>query len=72
MEKQRRAGKHFVYKVGRHSQNNQNWMINKFCHIQDEVQDIDGDYLIFGRTFELSKEEGPTTKLKLALPGLII
>jgi prophage tail gpP-like protein len=71
MEKQRREGKKLIYTVGRHSQNKQNWMINKFCHIKDEVQGIDGDYLIYGRTFELSKQDGPTTKIKLGLPGLI-
>lgn len=71
MEKQRREGKQMIYKVGRHSQNGQNWRINKFCHIKDEKQKIDGDYLIYGRTFELSKQDGPTTTLKLGLPGLI-
>lgn len=71
MEKHRREGMQLIYTVGRHSQNRQNWMINKFCHIQDEKQGIDGDYLIYGRTFELSKEDGPTTKLKLGLPGVI-
>lgn len=71
MEKMRRDGHRLIYTVGRHSQNKQNWMINKFCHIKDEVQGIDGDYLIYGRTFELSKQDGPTTKIKLGLPGLI-
>ena len=60
-----------IYKVGRHSQNGQNWAINKFCNIKDEKQGIDGDYLIYGRTFELSKQDGPTTTLKLGTPGLI-
>jgi prophage tail gpP-like protein len=71
MEKHRREGEKLIYTVGRHSQNKQNWMINKFCHIKDEVQGLDGDYLIYGRTFELSKQDGPTTKIKLGLPGLI-
>ena len=71
MEKQRREGKQMIYKVGRHSQNGQNWAINKFCNIKDEKQGIDGDYLIYGRTFELSKQDGPTTTLKLGTPGLI-
>jgi prophage tail gpP-like protein len=71
MEKQRREGLKIIYAVGRHSQNGQNWTINKFCHVSDEVQGIDGDYLIYGRTFELNKKDGPTTKLKLGLPGLI-
>jgi prophage tail gpP-like protein len=71
MEKQRREGLKMIYTVGRHSQDGQNWTINKFCHVSDEVQGIDGDFLIYGRTFELNKKDGPTTKLKLGLPGLI-
>jgi len=71
METQRREGKHIIYTVARHSQNEQNWAINKMCHIKDEKQGLDGDYLIYGRTFELSKQEGPTTKIKLGEPGLI-
>ncbi len=71
MEKQRREGKQLIYKVDRHSQNGKNWRINSFCHIKDEVQKINGDYLIYGRTFDLSKDAGPTTTLKLGMPGLI-
>ncbi|KUG24579.1 prophage tail protein [hydrocarbon metagenome] len=71
MEKQRREGEKLIYKVGRHQQNGKNWAINTICHIKDEIQGIDGDYLIYGRTFELSKQEGPTTRLSLGVPGLI-
>lgn len=77
MEKQRREGTQLLYTVGRHSQNGQNWQINKFAHIKDEVQSlngvqgIDGNYLIYGRMFELTKQSGPITKLKLGEPGLI-
>lgn len=77
MEKQRREGTQLLYTVGRHSQNNQNWQINKFCQIKDDVQTlngkkgIDGDYLIYGRTFELDKRIGPITKVKLGEPGLV-
>jgi prophage tail gpP-like protein len=71
MEKQRREGKQMIYKVGRHSQNGKNWRINCFCHIKDEPLEIEGDYLIYGRTFELSRQNGPTTTLKLGMPGLI-
>lgn len=76
MEKQKREGKQLNYTVARHSQNGKNWTINSLCRIKDEIQTIDGkkidgDYLIYGRTFELSKQSGPTTKLKLGVPGLI-
>ena len=76
MEKQKREGKQLTYTVARHSQQGKNWTINALCRVKDEVQTIDGaaidgDYLIYGRTFELSKQSGPTTKLKLGVPGLI-
>jgi prophage tail gpP-like protein len=77
MEKHRREGTHLVYTVGRHSQNGKNWAINKMCHIKDEkqslngVKGIDADYLIYGRTFTMTKEEGPRTILKLGLPGVV-
>jgi prophage tail gpP-like protein len=77
MEKKRREGRQLIYIVGRHNQNNKNWAINTMCHIEDDVQKIDGapingDYLIYGRSFEMKKESGPITKLKLGEPGLII
>ncbi len=71
MEKHRREGTQLIYTVGRHSQNGQNWMMNKFCHIKDEKQGLDGDYLIYGRTFEMDKQTGPITKVKLGKPGLV-
>jgi prophage tail gpP-like protein len=77
MEKQRREGTQLLYTVGRHAQNNQNWQINKFCQIKDDKQTlkgkkgIDGDYLIYGRTFEMDKQTGPITKLKLGEPGVV-
>ena len=71
MVKQQREGTHLTYTVGRHSQGVKNWAINKMCHIKDEVQGIDADYLIYGRTFEMNKQTGPITKVKLGKPGLI-
>lgn len=71
LEKQRREGIQLNYLVGRHSKNNKNWGINTFCRIVDEVQGIDGDYLIYGRTFEMNKQNGPTTRLRLGEPGLV-
>jgi prophage tail gpP-like protein len=77
MEKRRREGTHLVYTVGRHSQNGQNWAINKMCHIKDETQSLNGkkgidkDYLIYGRTFEMDKQTGPITKVKLGVPGIV-
>lgn len=71
MEHQRRQGSQYNYIASRHSQNGKNWGINRFCRIQDEPQGLDGNYLIYGRTFELSKAEGPRTRLRLGEPGLV-
>jgi len=71
MERQRREGLQMNYTVARHSQDGRNWTINALCRVNDEVQGINGVYLIYGRTFELSKDAGPTTKLKLGPPGLV-
>jgi prophage tail gpP-like protein len=72
MEKHRREGTHLTYTVGRHSQGVKNWAINKICRIKDESQGINADYLIYGRTFEMNKQSGPTTKVKLGKLGLIV
>jgi prophage tail gpP-like protein len=71
MEKHRREGRHLHYKVGRHNQDGANWSINELCRVKDEAQGVDGVYLIYGRTFEMNKKDGPTTKLKLGEPGII-
>jgi prophage tail gpP-like protein len=71
MEQQRREGEQMTYTVGRHSQAGKNWRFGAFCHVADEKQEIDGDYLIYGRTFELRKETGAITRLRLGVPGLV-
>lgn len=77
LEKQRREGTQLVYTVARHNQNGRNWQINNFCHVKDDKQSLSGkkgidqDFLIYGRTFELNKQSGPITKLRLGEPGLV-
>ena len=71
LEKQRREGDQLVYRTPRHSQDGRNWTINELCRVEDEVRNLKGTYLIFGRTFELRKEEGPTTRLKLGPLGMV-
>lgn len=70
MEKQRHDGEQLTYKVKGHSQNGRNWSINELCRVTDEVSGLAGNYLIFGRTFELTKQ-GSFTRLKLGPPGLV-
>ena len=77
MEGNRREGTQLTYTVGRHSQQGKNWTVNKFAHIADDKQSLDGsdgingDYLIYGRTFRLSKDSGPQTIVMLGLAGVI-
>ncbi len=59
------------YRVSRHSQNNKNYEINKIARVVDETRGLDGDYLIYGRTFEMSRQ-GVFTMLKLSYPGMVI
>ncbi|HRR39723.1 MAG TPA: hypothetical protein P5244_00680 [Syntrophales bacterium] len=71
MERMKYEGFRLEYKVPGHSQGGINWRINEMCRVTDEVLGLDGDYLIYGRTFELSKEQGVITTLKLGLPGMV-
>lgn len=72
MEKQRHEGLQYNYTTARHSQGGKNWRMNAFCRVVDEPQGIDGNYLIYGRTFELNKQSSPITRLRLGAPGLVI
>ena len=71
LERQRADALQLTYRVAGHAQNGRNWTINRLCRLQDEPRGIDGVFLIVARTFELSKEEGRTTELRLGLPGVI-
>jgi prophage tail gpP-like protein len=70
LEKMKFEGLQIQYKVKGHSQNGRNYMINEMCHVTDENFGLDRDYLIYGRTFEMSKD-GVYTTLKLGLPGVV-
>jgi len=69
LEKSRHQGLQLIYKVPGHSQNGRNWTINELCSVKDEVLAVEGTYLIYGRTFEMSKQ-GVYTNLKLGIPGV--
>ncbi len=71
MEKGRQEGWQYSATVARHSQNGKNWTINELVRVKDEVQDLDGVYLIYGRTFDLDKNMGPSTRLKISKVGLV-
>ncbi len=71
LEKQKHDGSSLNYTAARHTQNGRAWTVNELCQVRDDELGINGTYLIFGRTFELSKEEGTHTHLKLGPPGLV-
>lgn len=70
LEKMKYEGFKLQYKVPYHSQNANNFRINEMCHVTDEVLELDDDFLIYGRTFEMSKQ-GSFTNLRLGYPGII-
>lgn len=72
LEQQRHEGYQLSYTVQGQSQNGRNWQINELCRVKDEVLGIDGVYLIYGRTMELSRAFGTVTRLKLGTPGVVI
>ena len=69
MEKARHEGYKLQYTVPYHAQGSKNWTVNQLCTIEDEELNVHGTYLIYGRTFEMTKEAGTTTRLVLGLPG---
>ena len=71
-EKQRFEGYQLEYTAAGHSQAGRNWRINELCNIEDESLPVRGDFLVFGRTFQMDKRSGSTTSLRLGLPGLVV
>lgn len=71
LEMQRAEGFALTYSVPGHSQNGRNWTVNEMCRVRDTKRGIAGDYLIAGRAFELSKQDGRITELRLSLPGVL-
>ena len=68
LDKQKHDSFNVTYKVHGFSQNGKNWAINEIVHIDDEVNGLNGSYLIHGRTFERSKA-GSFTTLRIGLLG---
>lgn len=70
MERMKFDGFQLKYRVSGHGQNGRNYRINEMCRVIDEHFGIDGNYLIYGRTFERS-DQGTFTTLKLSYPGVV-
>lgn len=71
LEKMKHEGFQLKYVVPGHSQNGNNWSINQICFVADETFGLETNFLVYGRTFELSKDKGTTTTLRLGFPGVI-
>lgn len=71
MDKQRFDGNKVTYSVKGHSQNKKNWQVNSICSVEDTWNNVHGEFLIYGRTFELDREQGPITTLQLSTKGVL-
>lgn len=71
LEMQRAESFQLVYSIPGHSQNGRNWTVNELCRVRDQKRGIDGSYLIVSRAFELSKQDGRFTEIRLSYPGVI-
>jgi len=69
VSQQRHQGFVAEYTVPGHTNNGKLWTINQFCHVEDDTNGMHGDFLVIGRTFSLTREDGVTTQLRLSLPG---
>lgn len=70
-ERMRHEALHITYEMPRHSQGPRNYSVNRLATVRDEIHGINGTYLVTGRAFKLDKQNGPTTTLKLSLPGIV-
>lgn len=70
LEQMRFKGFQLIYKINGHSQKGKNWTINEICHVEDEILGISANFLIYQRSFIMSKE-GVYTTIKLSYPGVI-
>ncbi len=71
LEKMKYEGFQLQYRVAGYAQNGANYKINEMCRVVDEVFELEENLLIYGRTFELSKDRGSCTILRLGLPGRV-
>jgi prophage tail gpP-like protein len=71
LEQQRAGGQMLHYIVRGFSQRGTNWSINQLCRVDDEELDIHKVFLVYGRSFSLSRGQGAITNLDLGMPGVL-
>lgn len=64
-------GWRLTLKVPGHSQNGMNYRVNAVCHVKDEVLGLNTNLLCYGRDFELNKQAGACTTLRLGRLGVV-
>ena len=62
---------HLEYTVNGHSQNGNNWEINRFVDVDDEFNGAKDSYLIKSVTFSLDRQNGKRTRLELQPGGAL-
>jgi prophage tail gpP-like protein len=70
MSRQRFESYQLTYTVKGHSQGGRNWQFNSICHVDDEIEGVNEDMLIYGRTLVNSKA-GATTEVNIARLGVM-
>jgi prophage tail gpP-like protein len=71
MSGQKFDGWQYEAKTYGHGQNGKNYQVNAIYHVRDEVLNLNEDLLGYGRTFEMDKNAGVTTTLKLSKLGVL-
>ena len=60
------------YTVAGHSYKGTNYKTNVIVNVNDDKEEIHGDFLLYGRTFTINKNTGPLTTVRLGRPGIIL
>jgi hypothetical protein len=71
MEKMRHDGYRLTYDLPRHSLGGRNITINRIIRVTDDIFNVNGIFLVSGRTLRLDKEGGARTTVRLSPPGLV-
>lgn len=71
-EQQRAAARAIEYSVSGHTLNGVPWQIGELVYVWDDYLGVPGEtFLIYSRSFEMTKSQGCYTRLKLGRPGLV-
>lgn len=66
----RHSGFRLEYSLPGFGQNGKNWRANELVAVRDRAMEVEGVFLVFGRTFQLDKNEGARTEVRLSRLGV--